>query len=179
MLERCSHRTELLHHIVCYYVIEMRFHQRFQGIGFVIRVTSKIRLDENEVAFDFVRSSGPGGQNVNKVATAVQLRFDVGTSPSLPDEVRARLRNVARNRINADGILVIEARRHRSQVRNREDAMRRLVDLIRNATEKPMPRRKTRPSAASRERRLEEKRRRSRVKRKRRPLPRTQDDGAL
>jgi ribosome-associated protein len=149
------------------------------GTGFVIRVTSKIRLDENEVAFDFVRSTGPGGQNVNKVATAVQLRFDVGASPSLPEEVRARLRNVARNRINADGILVIEARRYRSQARNREDAMCRLVDLIRKATEKPTPRRKTRPSAASRERRLEEKRRRSRVKRKRRPPPRTQDDDAL
>jgi len=144
----------------------------------MIRVTSKIRLEENEVAFDFVRASGPGGQNVNKAATAVQLRFDVGASPSLPEEVRARLRNVARNRINADGILVIEARRYRSQARNRGDAMRRLVDLIRKAAEKPTPRRKTRPSAASRERRLEEKRRRSWVKRKRRPLPRTQDDDA-
>ncbi len=136
----------------------------------MIQVTHDIRLDEDEMDVAFVRASGPGGQNVNKVATAVQLRFDVAGSPSLPEEVRERLKRLARNRIHADGTLLIEARRYRSQARNREDAVQRLVVLIRQAARKPKPRRKTRPSAAARERRLEEKRRRSEIKRKRRPI---------
>ena len=142
----------------------------------MIRVTSTIQLNEHEIDFDFVRASGPGGQNVNKVATAAQLRFDVAGSPSLPEEVRERLKKIAGNRIHADGILVIEARRYRSQARNREDATRRLVELIREAAQKPKPRRKTKPPAAAKRRRLEEKRRRSQTKRKRRPIGRPRND---
>ena len=130
----------------------------------MIRVTSTIQLNEHEIDFDFVRASGPGGQNVNKVATAAQLRFDVAGSPSLPEEVRERLKKIAGNRIHADGILVIEARRYRSQARNREDATRRLVELIREAAQKPKPRRKTKPSTSSIKRRLEEKQRRGKIK---------------
>jgi ribosome-associated protein len=136
----------------------------------MIRVTPTIQLDEHEIDFDFVRASGPGGQNVNKVATAAQLRFDVARSPSLPEEVRERLKKIAGNRMTADGVLVIQARRHRSQARNREEAIRRLVEWIRAAARKPKKRKKTKPSAAARERRLEEKRRRAQIKRKRGPV---------
>ena len=133
-------------------------------------------LQDRDLRIDTMRSSGPGGQNVNKVATAAQLRFDVAGSPSLPEEVRERLKKIAGTRIHADGILVIEARRYRSQARNREDATRRLVELIREAAQKPKPRRKTKPSAAAKRRRLEEKRRRSQTKRKRRPIGRPRND---
>jgi len=136
----------------------------------MIRVNRNIALDQNEVQEEFIRASGPGGQNVNKVATAVQLRFDVVNSRSLSDEVRQRLLSLARKRITDDGVLVIEARRFRSQRANRRDAMERLVELIRKAVQKPPTRRKTRPTLASKELRLEAKRRRARVKRLRRPV---------
>ncbi|NIP73356.1 MAG: aminoacyl-tRNA hydrolase [Gammaproteobacteria bacterium] len=130
-----------------------------------LRVTEQISIDESELRERYIRASGPGGQRVNKVATAVQLRFDVARSPSLPPEVRERLRRLAGRRLTAEGVLVIEAQRFRARERNREDALERLLRLIRRAAEPPKPRRKTRPSAAARERRLDEKRRRGARKR--------------
>ena len=115
----------------------------------MITVNENIQLDENELSFQFVRAGGPGGQHVNKVATAVQVRFDVRNSPSLPEDVRERLQRIAGKKINDDGVLVIEARRYRSQLRNREDAVERLVTLVRRAAEKPNKRRRTRPTAQS------------------------------
>lgn len=134
----------------------------------VIQVTPSIALDEGEIEFDFVRAAGPGGQNVNKVSTAVQLRFDVMRSPSLPGGVRRRLIEIAGRRVNKEGVLVIEARRFRTQERNRRDALERLVAMIRQASEQPKRRRPTRPTLAARRRRLAAKRRRSEVKRLRR-----------
>lgn len=131
----------------------------------MIRVNAEIALDEREIREDFVRASGPGGQNVNKVSTAVQLRFDVAHSPSLPDAVRARLIKLAGRRLTQDGILIIEAERYRSQRRNRDDALARLLDLIREASEVDKPRHPTRPTLASRQRRLESKQRRGTTKR--------------
>jgi ribosome-associated protein len=141
----------------------------------MIRVTPSITIHEKEIRFEFIRASGPGGQNVNKVSTAVQLRFDVAGSGALPPEVKARLTRLAGKRISAAGELVIDARRYRSQERNRQDAVDRLVALIRRAARKPMVRRKTRPTAASKEQRLEEKRRRSETKRRRRRVPSNED----
>jgi len=129
-----------------------------------IRVTSTLALDERDLQETFVRSPGPGGQNVNKVSTAVQLRFALEHSAALPAEVRRRLRALAGRRVTADGWLVIEANRFRSQARNREDARARLIDLVRKAAHPPKPRRPTRPSVASKERRLSDKRARARTK---------------
>lgn len=136
----------------------------------MIQITENIAIDKNEICQEFIRASGPGGQNVNKVATAVQLRFNVKDSPSLPDDVRQRLIRLAGKRINEEGVLIIDARRFRTQERNRQDALDRLVALVRRASEKPKPRRRTRPSLASREHRLETKRQRGQKKRMRRPV---------
>ncbi len=130
----------------------------------MIRVTPDIELDEREIDEQFVRSSGPGGQNVNKLSTAVQLRFDVRRSPSLPAEVRHRLERLAGSRLTRDGVLVIIAQRHRTQLRNRADALERLLDLIRQAAIRPVKRRPTRPTKGSRERRIEGKKRRGGIK---------------
>ena len=137
----------------------------------MIRVTDHISIDEREIEESFVRSSGPGGQNVNKLATAVQLRFDVRGSPSLPAEVRARLERLAGTRMTRDGVLIIIAQRHRTQARNREDALERLVELVRRAAVAPRLRRPTRPTAAARKRRVEAKKHRAGVKRLRRAKP--------
>jgi ribosome-associated protein len=135
----------------------------------VIRVTRHIAIDENELEERFFHASGPGGQHVNKAATAVQLRFDAAHSPALPDDVRERLIDLAGNQVTDDGALVINAQRFRSQRRNRRDARKRLVALIRQAAKTPKQRRETKPSRASKERRLEEKRHRGEKKRLRRP----------
>jgi ribosome-associated protein len=136
----------------------------------MIRITDNIIIDEKEIKEDFIRASGPGGQNVNKVATAVHLRFDVHNSQSLPDDVRGRLVLLAGRRITRDGILIIKASRFRTQDRNRQDATNRLIDLIRKASVIPKARRRTKPTLLSRKRRMEEKRRRGDIKRARRPV---------
>jgi ribosome-associated protein len=134
----------------------------------MIRVTRHIVLDESEIAESFIRASGPGGQNVNKLSTAVQLRFDVRHSPSFSDEVRARLERLAGKRLTREGVIVITAQRHRTRERNREDALERLLELIRQAAERPAVRRPTRPTLASKRRRLESKRRAAGIKNLRR-----------
>jgi ribosome-associated protein len=130
----------------------------------VIRITDAIAIGEDELAESFIRASGPGGQNVNKLATAVQLRFDVRHSPSLPDDMRARMEKLAGHRLTRDGVLVITAQRFRTQERNRQDALDRLIDLAQRAAVRPTPRRPTRPTLGSRMRRLEGKKRRSVIK---------------
>ena len=132
----------------------------------MLEITPSLQIDERELQIEFIRASGPGGQNVNKVATAVQLRFDVGAS-SLPEDVKARLIRLAGKRITNAEILLIEARRFRTQERNREDAIQRFVELVRKSHLKPMARKKTKPSAASREERLKEKKRKGEIKKMR------------
>jgi ribosome-associated protein len=130
----------------------------------MIRINGRIGIDERELEESFVRASGPGGQNVNKLATAVELRFDVRRSPSLPDDVRARLAALAGRRLTQGGVLVISAQRHRTQERNRQDARERLIELIRRAARPPAQRKPTRPTAGSRKRRIDAKQRRSALK---------------
>lgn len=136
----------------------------------MIQITRSIAIPERELEERFVRAAGPGGQNVNKVATAVQLRFNVARSPSLPVPVQTRLQRLAGRRMTADGVLVIDARRYRTQERNRRDALDRLVALIRRAAQMPKPRKPTRPTLASKKRRLENKRQRAETKRSRQPI---------
>lgn len=133
----------------------------------MIRVTHRISLDESELQEEFVRASGPGGQHVNKTDSAVQLRFDVAASPNIPPDVKARLVKLAGSRLTQDGVLIVQADRYRSQRRNRDDALERLIELIRDASVPPKPRRPTKPTYGSQQRRLEGKAVRSEVKRMR------------
>ncbi|MCC6146699.1 MAG: aminoacyl-tRNA hydrolase [Anaerolineaceae bacterium] len=142
----------------------------------MIEVTPSVKIEENEIQYDFIRASGPGGQNVNKVASSVQLRFDIRNSPSLELEVKERLVKLAGNRVTEDGILIIEAKRYRTQEQNRFDATQRLVVLIREALEKPNIRKATRPSLTAKAARVGAKKRRGATKRIRRFNPEEWDD---
>jgi ribosome-associated protein len=137
----------------------------------MIEITPSLSLAEDEIQFDFIRASGPGGQNVNKVATSVQLRFDVCNSPSLQPDVKERLTRLAGKRMTGDGVLLIQARRYRTQEQNRLDAIQRLIVLIRKALVKPKGRKATRPSLTARAARISEKKRQGEIKRTRRYVP--------
>jgi ribosome-associated protein len=141
----------------------------------MIQITPYIQIHENDMTFDFIRSGGPGGQHVNKVSTAVQLRFDARNSRGLSPEIYHRLKKIAGKRMTDDGVLIIQARHFRSQEKNRQDAVERLVALVRKATEKPKPRKKTRPTRASKERKLAAKQIRGRLKKTRQRVLRTDE----
>ena len=136
-----------------------------------LEISPNLSLEDNEISLDFVRSSGPGGQNVNKVSTAVQLRFDLRNSPSLPEDVKQRLIKLAGSRMTDDGLLLIDAHRFRTQEQNREDALQRLASLVRSALYVPKKRRATRPTLASKTRRIETKKQRGETKKLRRSIP--------
>jgi len=142
----------------------------------MIHITDSISLHENEIQLDFIKASGPGGQNVNKVSSAVQLRFNAAKSSALSEDICNRLKQISGHRMTAEGMLIIEARRYRSQDRNREDAIDRLVTLIRQAAETPRPRRQTRPSPAAKQKRLTAKRHRGEIKRRRRTVRSATED---
>jgi ribosome-associated protein len=146
------------------------------GAVAMIQVTRYITLDEDELEVKYIRGSGPGGQNVNKVASAAQLRFNVAQSPALSEQVKQRLINLAKRRINREGELIITARRYRRQDRNRDDAIERLIELIRKAAVRPTPRKKTKPTAAAKRRRLEAKKQRSQTKQRRSSTRNQKDD---
>ena len=152
-------------------MVDFRRQRRYNDRAMVYRVTDDIVIDERDIRFNFIRSSGPGGQNVNKVATAVQLRYDLVSAAGLTDEVRARLVRRLGRRVSADGILIIEASRFRSQERNRRDALERLVALVGAAAVTEKRRKPTRPGKAAKERRLEAKKHRGERKRSRGSLP--------
>ncbi len=131
----------------------------------MIEISPSLKINERELTFDYIRAAGPGGQNVNKVATAVQLRFDIWGNDSLPVDVKARLVKLAGKRATGEGVLIIEARRFRTQEQNRTDAVTRFITLVRKSLEAPKPRKKTRPTTGSKEKRLQSKKKRSQVKR--------------
>jgi len=145
-------------------------------INLMIQITDTVALDENEIQLDFIRSSGPGGQNVNKVSSAVQLRFNVCESAALNASIRNRLKKIAGRRMTAGGILIIKAQRYRTQEQNRLDAVNRLIAMIQQAIVVPKPRRATRPSLAARQRRLATKRVRGELKRRRQVVRQTGDN---
>ena len=142
----------------------------------MIQITDTITLDESEIQFEFMRASGPGGQNINKVATAVQLRFDVDRSLSLTNSVRQRLKKISGRRVTSEGVLIIKAQRCRTQERNRRDALNRFVALIQKAVKKPKHRRQTKPTLVSKQRRLTTKKRRGEIKRRRQTIRNSRED---